>query len=81
MRFCYSDLFTDPSKLYGKISRRLGEIIRELLCRQKDIELVEGHAQSVPCPFMFRDTAKVQCVKYCRFFEGQKCRHTFTLGV
>ncbi|OPX36387.1 MAG: hypothetical protein B1H12_07135 [Desulfobacteraceae bacterium 4484_190.2] len=32
-------------KLYGKIRRRLGAIIREL-CRQKGIELIEGHAQS-----------------------------------
>jgi len=32
-------------KLYGKIRRRLGEILHDL-CRQKGIELIEGHAQA-----------------------------------
>lgn len=32
-------------KLYGEVSRRFGEIIRDL-CRQKGIGLVEGHAMS-----------------------------------
>ena len=31
-------------RLYSKIRRRLGEIIHEL-CRQKGVELIEGHAQ------------------------------------
>ena len=31
--------------LYGKVRRRLGEILHEL-CRQKGVELIEGHAQS-----------------------------------
>ena len=31
--------------LFGKVRRRVGEIIREL-CRQKEIELIEGHAMS-----------------------------------
>ena len=30
--------------LYGKVRRRLGEILHDL-CRQKGIELIEGHAQ------------------------------------
>ena len=29
--------------LYGKVRRRVGEIIREL-CRQWDLEVIEGHA-------------------------------------
>lgn len=29
--------------LYGKVRKRLGEIVREL-CRQKGIEVIEGHA-------------------------------------
>ncbi len=32
-------------KLYGKIRRRLGEILHDL-CRQKGVDLIEGHAQS-----------------------------------
>ena len=32
-------------KLYGQVRRRFGEITRDL-CRQKGIELVEGHAMS-----------------------------------
>jgi len=28
--------------LYGKVRRRTGEIIREL-CRQRDLEIIEGH--------------------------------------
>ena len=28
--------------LYGKVRRRAGEIIREL-CRQRDLEIIEGH--------------------------------------
>jgi len=31
--------------LFGKIKRRVGEILREL-CRQKGIELLEGHAMN-----------------------------------
>ena len=65
-------------KLYGKIRRRLGEIIHEL-CRQKGIELIEGHAQS-DHPFMFRDPVQMQRVQYYRFFERKEC-HTFTSGV
>ena len=29
--------------LYGKVRKRLGEIVREL-CRQKGIEVIDGHA-------------------------------------
>ncbi len=29
--------------LYGKVRERVGEIIREL-CRQRDLEIIEGHA-------------------------------------
>jgi putative transposase len=29
--------------LYGKVKKRIGQILREL-CRYKDIELLEGHA-------------------------------------
>ena len=29
--------------LFGKVRRRAGEIIREL-CRQRDLEIIEGHA-------------------------------------
>jgi len=29
--------------LYGKVRKRVGEIIREL-CRQRDLEIIEGHA-------------------------------------
>ncbi|MDR3122899.1 MAG: IS200/IS605 family transposase, partial [Treponema sp.] len=29
--------------LYGKVKKRVGQILREL-CRYKDIELLEGHA-------------------------------------
>ncbi len=32
-------------KLYGKVRRRFGEITRDL-CRQKGVELIEGHAKS-----------------------------------
>ncbi len=32
-------------KLYGKLRRRFGEITRDL-CRQKGVELIEGHAKS-----------------------------------
>ena len=32
-------------KLYGKIRCRFGEITRDL-CRQKGVELIEGHAKS-----------------------------------
>ena len=32
-------------KLYGKLRRRLGEIIKEL-CRQKGVDVLEGHAMS-----------------------------------
>ena len=32
-------------KLYGKLRRRLGEIMRDL-CRQKNVELLEGHGKS-----------------------------------
>jgi putative transposase len=31
--------------LYGKVKKRVGEILREL-CRYKDIELLEGHAMA-----------------------------------
>jgi putative transposase len=31
-----------PEKLYGKMRTRVGEIIRDL-CRQRGVELVEGH--------------------------------------
>jgi putative transposase len=29
--------------LYGKVRKRVGEVIREL-CRQRDLEIIEGHA-------------------------------------
>ena len=29
--------------MYGKLRRKIGEILRQL-CRQKDVELLEGHA-------------------------------------
>jgi len=31
-------------KLYGRLRRRFGEIIQDL-CRQKGVEVIEGHAQ------------------------------------
>ena len=31
-------------KLYGKLRRRFGEIVHDL-CRQKSVELIEGHAK------------------------------------
>ena len=32
-------------RLYGKVRRRFGEIIKDL-CRQKGVEVIEGHAMS-----------------------------------
>ena len=66
-------------KLYGKIRRRLGEIIQEL-CRQKGIELIGGHAQSDHVHLCLGIPLKYSVSSIIGFFERQEC-HTFTSGV
>ena len=31
--------------LYGKVRKRIGKVIREM-CRQRDLEIIEGHAMA-----------------------------------
>ena len=56
--------------LYGKLRRQIGAILREL-CRQRGIELLEGHA--MPHPPVPEHPAQVQRGVRHRLAEGQEC--------
>ena len=57
--------------LYGGLRKQVGEIIREL-CRQKGVELLEGHVLG-PYPHVFKRSAQTEHRVYNWIFEGQEC--------
>jgi hypothetical protein len=58
--------------LYGRLKRQIGPILREL-CRQKGVELLEGHCTPGPCASVPEHSAQVQCGPHDRVLKGQKC--------
>ncbi|MFC1813395.1 IS200/IS605 family transposase [Thermodesulfobacteriota bacterium] len=61
-------------KLYGKVRRRFGEITRDL-CRQKGVELIEGHAKSDHAHLLLKFSIQAQYSLCYGLSEGKK-RHS-----
>ena len=55
---------------YGRLKREIGGILREL-CRQKGIELVEGHCDAGPRSHVPEHSAEVQGGAHDRLSEGE----------
>ena len=58
---------------YGRLRRQIGVILREL-CRQRGIELVEGHAMPDHVHLCLSIPPKYSVAHYDRLPEGQECR-------
>ena len=59
--------------IYGKLRASVGGILRDL-CRQKGIELLEGHAMSDHVHLCLSIPPKYSVSYTVGFFEGQECR-------
>ena len=58
--------------LYGKIRKRVGEILREL-CQQRGIELLEGKAMPDHVHMLLSIPPKYSIAHTIGFFEREKC--------
>jgi putative transposase len=57
-------------EFYGKLRRRIGEILREL-CRQKDLELVEGKAMPDHIHMLLRIPPKYSVANSVGYLKGK----------
>ena len=57
-------------EFYGKLRRRIGEILREL-CRQKDLEIVEGKAMSDHIHVLLRIPPKYSVANTVGYLKGK----------
>lgn len=69
-------------RLYGKFRRKVGEILRDL-CRQKDVELVEGHLMPDHVHMCLRVPPKHSIAFVIGFLKGKSavCIHRNVLKV
>jgi len=67
--------------LYGKVRRRVGEIIRDL-CRQRGVDLLEGHLQSDHVHMCLRVPPKFSIAFVIGFLKGKSAVriHRHVLG-
>jgi putative transposase len=57
-------------KLYGSLRKQVGEILREL-CRQKEVELVEGHAMPDHVHLLLRIPPKYSVAMTMGYLKGK----------
>ena len=56
--------------MYGKLRRKIGEILRQL-CRQKDVELLEGHAMPDHIHMLLSVPPKYSIAMIIGFLKGK----------
>jgi putative transposase len=64
-------------KLYGKLRRRFGEITHEL-CRQKGVEVIEGHAKQDHVHLCLSIPPKYSVSSIVGFLKGKSAAIKFT---
>ena len=57
----------------GKLRKQIGVILREL-CRQRGVELLEGHCMADHIHMCLSSSAQIQCGEHDWFPEREECR-------